>query len=198
MTSFQLFSEATLYFLLALLFARYLPFTYALYCSLSRSSRPILPILASFLTFLRDFLYSLYAVDSLLSLVALSLYIQPIFTQNSLSTNLNYNSFLRLTKFKLCRYCCLTSCLEIARYWELLFNYILTSLISRSKTRVANYLLTLLHIYKPTWSPRAMPNRVSAVRYSSSTLEYAHFIVIWRCLLTHTNVQVKLAIAPAH
>ena len=91
-------------------------FTYALYCSLSCSSRRILPILASFLTFLHDFLDSLYAVYLLLSLVALSLYIQPIFNQNPLSTNLNYINFLRLTKLKLCWYCCLTSCLEIAKY----------------------------------------------------------------------------------
>ena len=55
-------------------------FTYALYCSLSCSSRRILPILTSFLTFLRDVLDSLYAVYLLLSLVALFLYIQPIFT----------------------------------------------------------------------------------------------------------------------
>ena len=55
-------------------------FTYALYCSLSCSSRRILPILTSFLTFLPDFLDSLYAVYLLLSLVALFLYIQPIFT----------------------------------------------------------------------------------------------------------------------
>ena len=108
-------------------------FTYALYCSLSRSSRRILPILASFLTFFGVFIDSLYAFYFLLSLVALSLSFQPIFTQNPLSTNLNYNNFLRLTKLKLCRYCCLTSCLEIAKYWELLFNYNLTSLISRSK-----------------------------------------------------------------
>ena len=55
-------------------------FTYAFYCSLSRSSRCVLPILASFLTFLPDFMESLYAVYLLLSLVAQSLYIQPIFT----------------------------------------------------------------------------------------------------------------------
>ena len=55
-------------------------FTYAFYCSLSRSSRRVLPILASFLTFLPDFMDSLYAVYLLLSLVAQSLYIQPIFT----------------------------------------------------------------------------------------------------------------------
>ena len=53
-------------------------FTYALYCFLSRSPRRILPILASFLTFLRNFLDSLYAIYLLLSLVALSLHIQPI------------------------------------------------------------------------------------------------------------------------
>ena len=110
-------------------------FTYAFYCSLLRSSRRILPILASFLTFLRDFLDSLYTVYLLLSSVALSLYTQPIFTLNSLSTNLSYNSFLWLAKLKRCRYCCLTSCLEIAKYWELLFNYTLTSLIPRSKRR---------------------------------------------------------------
>ena len=68
-------------------------FTYALYCSLSRSSR-ILPILASSITFLGNFLDPLYAVYFLHSLVALSLYIQ---------------------------------------HWELLFNCILTNLISLSK-----------------------------------------------------------------
>ena len=75
-------------------------FTFAFSCSLSRSSRRVLPILAHFLTFLRDFLDSLYAVYPLVSLVGLSLSIQPtcIFTQNPLSTNLNLNNFLRLTK----------------------------------------------------------------------------------------------------
>ena len=68
-------------------------FTYALYCSLSRSSRRILPILASFLTFFGVFIDSLYAFYFLLSLAALSLSFQPIFTQNPLSTNLNYNNF---------------------------------------------------------------------------------------------------------
>ena len=36
------------------------------------------------------------------------------------------------------------------------------------KTRVANYLLTRLHVYLPTWSPRAMPNCVPAVRYTEA------------------------------
>ena len=63
-------------------------FTYALYCSLLRSSRRILPILAFFVTFLRDLLDSLYAVYLLLSLVALSLCIQPIFTGNLQKTSI--------------------------------------------------------------------------------------------------------------
>ena len=75
-------------------------FTCAFSCSLPRSSRRVLPILAPVLTFLRDFLDSLYALYPLVSLIGLSLSIQPtcIFTQNPLSTNLNLNNFLRLTK----------------------------------------------------------------------------------------------------
>ena len=73
-------------------------FTYAFSCSLSRFSRRILPISASFLTSLRVSLDWLYAFYFLLSLVALSLSFQPTFTQNLISTNLNYNNFRRLTK----------------------------------------------------------------------------------------------------
>ena len=73
-------------------------FTYAFSYSLSRSSRRILPFSASFLTFQRVFLDSLYPFNLLLSLVALSLSFQPIFTQNPFFTNWNYNNFLRLTK----------------------------------------------------------------------------------------------------
>ena len=73
-------------------------YTYAFSYSLSRSSRRILPISASFLASLRVFLVSLYAVYLLLSLINLSLSIQPIFTRNPLSTNLNDNIFLQLTK----------------------------------------------------------------------------------------------------
>ena len=36
------------------------------------------------------------------------------------------------------------------------------------KTQVANYLLTRLHIFLPTWSPCAMPNCVPAVRYTEA------------------------------
>ena len=79
-------------------------FTYAFSCLLLLSSRRILPILASFLSFMCVFLESLSAYYFLPSLIALSLSLQFIFTQNSLSTHLNYNNFLWLAK--LCRYCC--------------------------------------------------------------------------------------------
>ena len=59
-------------------------FTYALYCSLSRSSRRILPILASFVSFLRDFLDTLYAVYLLLSW-SLCLFISSLFLIKTLS-----------------------------------------------------------------------------------------------------------------
>ena len=97
MTSFQSVFWSSLYFLLTLLFARYLPFTYTFSCSLSRSFR-ILPILGFFLTFFRVFLNLSYAFYFLLSLVALSLSFQLIFNQNHFPTNLNYINFLWLTK----------------------------------------------------------------------------------------------------
>ena len=66
-------------------------FTYASSWSLLRSSRRILPTLASFLNFSYFFLDSLYAFYFLLFLIALSISFQSIFTQNPVSTNLNYN-----------------------------------------------------------------------------------------------------------
>ena len=105
-------------------------FTYVFSCSLSRSFHLILPILVPSLTFLRIFLDSLYVFYFLFFLVARSLSFHPIFTQNPLSTNLNYNNFLPWTRLWLCRYCCFASWSEIAKYWELLYNFNLTSLIS--------------------------------------------------------------------
>ena len=145
-------------------------FTYTFYCSLWRSSRRILPILASFLTFFRVFLDSLYAFYFLLSLVALSLSFQPIFTHNPFSTNLNYNKFL-------CRYFCFASWLEIAKYWEFLFNFNLTSLISRSKRglqiiclRGSWHLLTHMQCLTmcPRYAGHVVP-RHSSMRTSLST-----------------------------
>ena len=74
-------------------------FTCAFSCSLSRYSHNFLLILASFLTFLRVFLDSLDAFYFSLSLAALFLSFQPIFTQKPLSTNLNNNNFLRWQSF---------------------------------------------------------------------------------------------------
>ena len=73
-------------------------FTYAFSFFFPSSSPRFLLILASFLTFLRVFLDSLDAFYLLLSLAALYISFQPIFTQNPLSTNLNYNNFQPLTK----------------------------------------------------------------------------------------------------
>ena len=131
---FSPFSEATLYFLLALLFARNSPFYL---CPLLFSFVFLSPYSAYF-GVLCNFLarFSGLALRRLLvAFFGRSVSLYPAYFQLKpfLSTNLNCNSFLRLTKVKLCRYFCLTSCLEIAKYWELLFNYILTSLISRSK-----------------------------------------------------------------
>ena len=57
---FSLYQGASLYFLLALLLARYSPLYLSLFYSLSHFFRRILPILVSPLTFLRVFLDSLY------------------------------------------------------------------------------------------------------------------------------------------
>ena len=106
-------------------------YTYVFSCSLPHSFRRILPILVPSLTFLRVFLDSLYVFYFLFFfLVARSLSFHPIFTQNPLSANLNYNNFLPWTRLWLCRYCCFASWSEIAKYWELLYNFNLTSLIS--------------------------------------------------------------------
>ena len=110
----------------------------------------MLRILVSPLTFLRVLLDSLYVFYFLLFLVANSLPFYLIFPQNPLSTNLNYNNFLPLTKYK--KYLVLRVLLlsELIRYCKILriavqiqphrFDFPL-------KTRVANYLLTRLHIF---------------------------------------------------
>ena len=98
MTPFQFVFWSSLYLFLSLLFAGYSPFYICLFFFFPSSSPRFLLILASFLTFLRVFLDSLDAFYLLLSLAALYISFQPIFTQNPLSTNLNYNNFQPLTK----------------------------------------------------------------------------------------------------
>ena len=61
------------------------------------------------------------------------------------------------------------------------------------KTRVANYMLTQLHIYLPMWSPRVMPNRLPAVcctkaRHASMRTSLSSC----RCLLAHVTGVSKL------
>ena len=91
-----------------------------------------------------------------------------------------------MTKLQLCQYCCFASLLEITKYWELQFNFPL-------KTRIANYLLARLHIYLP--HVKLLCNAQPCARdtlpwYSSQNC--THFIVIYWCLLAHTNGVSKL------
>ena len=60
------------------------------------------------------------------------------------------------------------------------------------KTRLANYLLTRLHIYLPTSSPRAMPNCVPAVRYTEAGHSNMHTSlssvgISWRTLMRYPS-----------
>ena len=146
-----------------MLFARCSPFTYAFSYAISHSSRRILPILASFLTFLRLSLCSLYTFYFLLSLVTLPLSFQPIFTQ-TLSPRtwiITISSGWKVLA------------LPVLLLYELIRNRKILRITVRQqphpfyfalKTRVANYLLTRLRIYQPTWNPRVMPDRVLAAR----------------------------------
>ena len=66
---------------------------------------------------------------------SLSLFHFFLFSLKTLSPQLESQQFPPVDKAfnYLCRYCCFASLLEIAKYWELLFNFNLTSLISRSE-----------------------------------------------------------------
>ena len=185
----SLFSGSPLYFLLALLFSRYSP----LYLCLFLFSSVFLSPYSAYFGALSNFLarFSGLALRLLLLvffLVARSLSFHPIFTQNPLSTNLNYNNFLPWTRLWLCRYCCFASWSEIAKYWELLYNFNLTSLISHLQNAgcklfayAASHLLA--HV-KPSCNAQLCAR---GTLHWGSTLEYAHFIVICRYLLAHTN-----------
>ena len=124
---FSLFSGA-----LCIFFSRYSPFYFSLFLI---SFTFLLPYSAYFSVLSNSLsrFSRLFLCLSLLSLISRAV---SFFHQNHFSTNLNYNNFLRLTKRQLCRYCCFASWLQIAKYWELLFNYNLTSMIH-----------TYIHIY---------------------------------------------------
>ena len=90
-----------------------------------------------------------------------------------------------MTKLKLCRYCCLTSCLEIAKYWELLLNYILTSLISRSKrgwqisSASSREALVQCLTVCPQYATLQLDVRVCVL--------YRHLTVSWRTLIGYPS-----------
>ena len=147
-----------MYFLLALLFARYSPFYLSFLVLFSRSFPRFLFFSFSFFFVfgvLFNFLerFSPIALRLLLLfafLVAQSLSFHPIFTQNPLSTNLNYNNSLPLSKYK--KYLALRVLLlsELIRYCKILRITIQLQPHQYDfplKMRVANYLLTRLHIF---------------------------------------------------
>ena len=124
----------------------------------SRSFRRILFFSFSFFFFVFGVLFNFLDYFSPIALrllllfvflVAQSLSFHPIFTQNPLSTNLNYNNSLPLSKYK--KYLALRVLLlsELIRYCKI---QIITIQLQPHqydfplKTRVANYLLTRLHI----------------------------------------------------
>ena len=100
---FSLFSGESLYVLLALLFARYSPFYLCLFLFsfflLSRSAYfgVLSNFLARFSRLTLRLLPLVFFVCVCVFFITLSLSTQPIFTQNPLSTNLNYDNFLPLT-----------------------------------------------------------------------------------------------------
>ena len=147
-----------MYFLLALLFARYSPFYLSFLVLFSRSFPRFLFFSFSFFFVfgvLFNFLerFSPIALRLLLLfafLVAQSLSFHPIFTQNPLSTNLNYNNSLPLSKYK--KYLALRVLLlsELIRYCKILRITIQLQPHQYDfplKTRIANYLLRRLHIF---------------------------------------------------
>ena len=124
----------------------------------SRSFRRILFFCFSFFFFVFGVLFNFLDYFSPIALrllllfaflVAQSLSFHPIFTQNPLSTNLNYNNSLPLSKYK--KYLALRVLLlsELIRYCKILRITIQLQPHQYDfplKTRVANYLLTRLHI----------------------------------------------------
>ena len=133
-------------------------FTYVISCSLFAFLSPYSVFLFFFFFFVFGVLFNFLDYFSPIALrllllfaflVAQSLSFHPIFTQNPLSTNLNYNNSLPLSKYK--KYLALRVLLlsELIRYCKI---QIITIQLQPHqydfplKMRVANYLLTRLHI----------------------------------------------------
>ena len=148
-----------------------------------RDQRP--PLCFSLLrtSFQSVFWSSLYFLSYfLLSLVALSLSFQPIFTQNPISTNLKYDNFLRLKRLLLCQYYYFTRNCKILKITVQLqphhFDFQL-------KTRVANYLLALVQCLTvcPRYGHSSMRTSLSYAGVPGAHL--------W-------GIQVTYATTPAH
>ena len=133
-------------------------FTYVISCSLFAFLSPYSVFLFFFFFFVFGVFFNFLDYFSPIALrllllfaflVAQSLSFHPIFTQNPLSTNLNYNNSLPLSKYK--KYLALRVLLlsKLIRYCKI---QIITIQLQPHqydfplKTRVANYLLTRLHI----------------------------------------------------
>ena len=141
-------------------------YTYVFSCSLSRSFRRILLILVSSLTFLRFFSTRFTSFTScFFRSRGLFLFI-PFSLKTPSPQTWIITIFSRWQSFSSAGIVCelIKNC-KILRITVQLqphqFDFAL-------KTRVANYLLKRLHIYLPTWSPRAMPNGMPAVRYTEA------------------------------
>ena len=116
-------------------------FAYAFSCSLPRSSCCILPILGSSLTFLRVFLDSLYAFYFLL-FKSLCLPLFGLF-QVSLKTVSPRTWILTISS----RWQGFSSAgIVFAKYWELLFNYDLTSLQPAQNAGCKLFAYAALHL----------------------------------------------------
>ena len=112
-----MFSGASLYFLLASLFARYSPFYLYLFLFSFAFLSPYSAFFGVLSNFQRFFLDSLYVFHSLFFFWSLSLFLFILFSpKNPRSTNLNHKNFLLSTNLWLCRYCCFASWLEIENY----------------------------------------------------------------------------------
>ena len=168
-------------------------YTYVFSCSLPRSFRRILPILVPSLTFLRVFLDSLYVFYFLFFFWSLGLFLFILFSLKTLSPQtwiITISS--RWQSFSSAG----IVALRVDQKLQNTENYCTTSTsqvwFPTCKTRVANYLLTRLHIYLPTWSPHAMPNCVPAVRYtearhSNMRTSLSSADISWRTLMGYPS-----------
>ena len=166
----SLFSGAPLYFLLALIFSRHSP----LYLCLFLFSSAFLSPYSAYFGALSNFLarFSGLALRLLLLVFffwSLGLFLFILFSLKTLSPQ---TWIITISSRGQGFGSAGIVALRVDQKLQNTENYCTTSTsqvwFPTCKTRVANYLLTRLHIYLPTWSPHAMPNCVPAVRYTEA------------------------------